>query len=264
MATILDQIVEIRHGQLSREKENIPVKEILKYIKNINDESTSFYGSLINAKKGLGIIAEVKKASPSKGVIKQDFNHLDTAKSYAGAEVEAMSVLTEEHYFQGSNKYLQEIHNNFPNIPLLRKDFLVDEYQIYHAKVLGASAVLLIASLLSGKELRKFYDIAKELGLDSLVEVHDKDETLKVLDALGEDLKILGINNRNLKTFKTDIGHTEEIIEFAKAPVTISESGINTREDVQRLRKCNVNGILVGESLMRSDNIGEKINELRG
>lgn len=209
----------------------------------------SFYKAL--AKEGLSIIGEVKKASPSKGIIKDDFNPLEIAKAYETV-VDAISVLTEEDYFLGKDEYLQVI-SEAVKLPTLCKDFIVTKEQIYHAKQLGASAVLLIVAILSDKELFEFIQTAKKIELDALVEVHTKEEINR---ALLVGAQIIGINNRNLETFNTDIQTTLDLRPFIPEDrLVISESGIHTKEDIFRLKEANINGILVGESFMRADDI---------
>lgn len=265
---ILDKIVEARKVQLLKEKDALSIPEILKELDRRVKEPEfeyRFSKALKNPTGNIGIIAEVKKASPSKGLISEDFDPIKVAEKYYNAKVECASVLTEENYFLGNNGYLEKIHFTFPDLPILRKDFLFDEYQIYHAKYLGTSAILLIAAILSEKQLTQFHKIATELGMDALVEVHDKDELNKVLNSVGGDLKLLGINNRDLKSFNTNISNTEKLIKYVPSDVfVVSESGIKTRADVQRLEECGAGAVLVGETLMRSKCVEEKINELSG
>lgn len=265
---ILDKIVEKRKHQLLNEKEAVSIPVILKELdRRVKDSEYDYLFSkaLQNPAGKIGIIAEVKKASPSKGVIKEEFDPLKIADKYYNAQVECLSVLTEENYFLGNNGFAEKIHYTYPKLPILRKDFIFDEYQIYHAKYIGASAILLIAAILSESQLTQFHKLANQLGMDTLVEVHDKDELSKVLESIGSDLKLLGINNRDLKTFNTDISNTENLIKHVPDNVlVVSESGIKTRTDVQRLEECGVGAILVGETLMRANCVEEKVNELRG
>lgn len=215
----------------------------------INKTRPSFYEAL--AKEGLSIIGEVKKASPSKGIIKDDFKPLEIAKAYEGA-VDAISVLTEEDFFLGHDQYLKEISETV-KLPTLCKDFIIYKEQIYNAKALGASAVLLIVAILSDLELLEFIQAAKELNLDALVEVHTKEELMR---ALNTDAQIIGINNRNLETFETDIQVTLELRRLIpEGKVVISESGIHNEEDIIKLKKAHIDGILVGESFMKAKDI---------
>ncbi|MDP4090862.1 MAG: indole-3-glycerol phosphate synthase TrpC [Bacillota bacterium] len=215
----------------------------------------AFTGSLI------GVIGEIKKASPSKGIIVENFNHLEIADLYEELKVDAVSVLTEEDFFQGRLSYLKDVKERVSR-PVLRKDFIVDEMQLYEARAYGADAVLLIAAVLKDK-LGYYYNLTKELGLHSLVEVHDEEE---LEDALIVGAGIIGINNRNLKTFKVDIETTERLIgRIPGDRIVISESGIESFEDVKRLRTAGVRGLLIGESFMRRlDNKQDMKNFLDG
>ena len=209
---------------------------------------------------GVAIIAEVKKASPSAGIIAADFNPLSQAREYARGGAHALSVLTDEKYFHGHLSYLKQIREQV-DLPLLRKDFIVHELQVYESVVAGADAILLIVASLDDATLRKLYDVAKACQLDVLVEVHDLPEMERALE-LGADM--IGINNRNLKTFEVDLATTEALSEeIPNDTVAISESGIRTVEDVRRVRACGVNAVLVGETLMRAKNVPEKLRELR-
>ena len=207
----------------------------------------------------VSIIAEVKKASPSAGVITADFNPLSQAREYARGGAHALSVLTDEKYFQGHLTYLRQIREQV-ELPLLRKDFIIHELQVYESVIAGADCILLIVASLDDPTLRKLYDIAKTCQLDVLVEVHDLPEMERALE-LGADM--IGINNRNLKTFQVDLATTETLAEeIPNDTVAISESGIKTGEDVQRVRASGINAILVGETLMRAKNVPEKMREL--
>lgn len=219
-----------------------------------------FLGALTG--EGIALIAEVKKASPSKGVIRADFDPERIAAAYAENGAAALSVLTDEAYFQGSDAYLG-LAKKAAGLPALRKDFTVDAYQIYEARCIGADAVLLIAALMDGGQLQDFLGLATEdLGLTALVEVH----TAAELDAaLRVGPHLVGINNRDLKTFKTDLDTTFELLpRIGDGIATVSESGINHREDVQRLEEAGVDAILVGEALMREADIGAKTRQLLG
>lgn len=213
------------------------------------------------AKEGMSFICEVKKASPSKGLIAADFPYLEIAKEYEAAGASAISVLTEQSYFLGKDAYLQEIVANV-KLPVLRKDFTIDAYQIYEAKVLGASAVLLICALLKDEKLKKFLEIAHEVGLDALVEAHDEEEVQRALAAGAE---IIGVNNRDLKTFTVDINNSARLRRLVpKEVLFVSESGIQTGEDVKKLCDMGVNAVLIGETLMRSPDKAGMLKELAG
>lgn len=208
----------------------------------------------------IAIIAEVKKASPSKGLIAEDFDYIEIAKEYEQAGASAISVLTEPYFFQGSNDFLHEISQNV-NIPLLRKDFTIDEYMIWEAKSLGASAILLIVSILDDAQLKEYLDLAHELGLSAIVETHDADEIRAAIDAGAQ---IIGVNNRNLADFTVDINNSINLRSLVSEDITfISESGIKTKEDVTRLKENNVDAVLIGETLMRSDDKKSMIYELK-
>lgn len=209
----------------------------------------------------MSFICEVKKASPSKGIIAQDFPYTDIAREYEAAGAAAISVLTEPYYFMGSNDYLKEISKQV-SIPLLRKDFTIDEYMIYEAKTLGASAVLLICSILSDEELKKFLNLAHELGMSALVEAHDETEIKRALSA---GAGIIGVNNRDLKTFKVDIMNSIRLRKLVPDDVIyVSESGIKTPEDVKRLKDNGTNAVLIGETFMRSPEKSAELARLRG
>ncbi|MBO5560534.1 MAG: indole-3-glycerol phosphate synthase TrpC, partial [Firmicutes bacterium] len=211
------------------------------------------------AKQGLSFICEVKKASPSKGIIAEDFDYLSIAKEYENAGAAAISCLTEPFWFKGSDRYLEEISKNV-SIPVLRKDFTVDEYMIYRAKILGADAVLLICAVLSPSQLKEYCDIAAGLGLSALVEAHDENEIGMALDAKAE---IIGVNNRNLKDFTVDINNSINLRKLVPPEVIyVSESGMKTNEDIAKLYKNGVNAVLIGETLMRSDNKKEMLAQL--
>lgn len=207
----------------------------------------------------VAVIAEVKKASPSAGIIAADFNPLSQAREYARGGAHALSVLTDEKYFHGHLSYLKQIREQV-DLPLLRKDFIIHELQIFESVIAGADAVLLIVASLDEGSLLRLYHQAKSCQLDVLVEVHDLEEMDRALD-LGAD--IIGINNRNLKTFQVNLATTETLAEeIPNDTVAISESGIKTGEDVRRVRACGINAVLVGETLMRAKNVPEKLAEL--
>jgi len=256
---ILDEIICKKKKFIEIEKMVMPQKQLFSQIKDKRNPLD--LKEAIKNKKGLSIIAEVKRASPSKGILREDFNPLEIAKIYQQSKVEAISVLTEEFFFQGSHKYLSQIREK-TNIPLLRKDFIIDAYQIYQSKVLGADGILLIVAALDRKELDLFQRIAKDIGLQCLVEIHDQEE-LEIALEVGSE--IIGINNRNLKTFETTLETTVKLIEkIPRGKTIISESGIHGREQIQYLESLGIDGVLVGEAFMRANSIEEKIRELRG
>lgn len=249
--SILNEIAVRTKERIAEEKFKVPLRELISQ-QNSNlakhaEEKISFLEAL--KKPGMSYICEVKKASPSKGLIAPDFPYLDIAKEYEQAGVSAISCLTEPFYFQGADRYLQEI-SQAVNIPVLRKDFTVDEYMIYQAKAFGASAVLLICAILDNSQLKAFGELAQELGLDALVEAHDQWEVDRALN-LGA--KIVGVNNRNLHDFTVDMGNSIRLRNMAPADtVFVSESGIKTAEDIRILYENQVDAVLIGETLMRS------------
>ena len=207
----------------------------------------------------VAVIAEVKKASPSAGIITENFNPLSQAREYARGGAHALSILTDEKYFHGHLAHLKQVREQV-ELPLLRKDFIVHELQVYESVVAGADAILLIVASLDDTTLHRLYDLAKTCQLDVLVEVHDLPEMERALE-LGADL--IGINNRNLKTFQVDLATTEALAEeIPNDTVGVSESGIKTAEDVRRVRACGINAVLVGETLMRAPNVPAKLAEL--
>ena len=211
-------------------------------------------------REGLSIISEVKKASPSKGVIAEDFPYLEIATTYEEAGADAISCLTEPDRFRGSDEYLKDIVKKV-SIPVLRKDFTVDPYMIYQAKLMGASAVLLIAAILSDEELKSYFDIADRLGLSCLFEAHDAEEVKRCLAA---GARILGVNNRNLKDFSVDITNSVRLREMVPSDIIfVSESGIEKPEDVKILKENGTDAVLIGEMLMRSSDKKSLIAELK-
>lgn len=218
----------------------------------------SFLEALKNP--GIGFICEVKKASPSKGVIADDFPYLDIAAEYENAGASAISCLTEPFYFQGKNDYLDEI-SSAVNIPVLRKDFTVDEYMIYEAKNLGASAILLICAILSPSQLQEYRLIAQELGMDALVETHSEQE---VEMALNSGAQIIGVNNRDLRTFAVDVNNSLRLREMVPQDIAfVSESGIRTAQDIAKLAQNGTDAVLIGETLMRAPDKKKMLEELK-
>lgn len=256
---ILDTIIAHKQKELKIEQELVSLADLKS--KWVNLPPTKDFGRAIAHPANINLIAEVKKKSPSKGIIREDFNPIEIAETYAKNGAAAVSVLTDVRFFDGSLDYLSSIRQ-VADVPLLRKDFTIDPYHIYQARVAGADAVLLIAAVLTQEELREFMDIATSLSLASLVEVHTEGELQVALDVGAE---IIGINNRNLHTFHTDLATTFKLREsIPTGKVVVSESGIYTRADVESLREAGVNAILVGESLMRSPDIGEQVRKLIG
>ena len=250
MKNILEEIAARTRERIAKEKTCISVSELENRIQEVNKnarQKITFLQAL--QKDGMSYICEVKKASPSKGLIALDFPYLAIAKEYEQAGASAISCLTEPFYFQGADQYLREI-SAAVQIPVLRKDFTVDEYMIYQAKSLGASAVLLICAILDDGELRAYRQLAKELGLDALVEAHDEYEVDRALN-LGAE--IVGVNNRDLRTFQVDMNNSIRLRKMAPDNVVfVSESGIRTSEDIRLLYENKVDAVLIGETLMRS------------
>lgn len=256
---ILDTIIAHKQKELQTDQEQMPLAELKSKVANL--PPTKDFQAAIGQPDNINLIAEVKKKSPSKGVIREDFDPIEIAKTYAKNGAAAVSVLTDVRFFDGSLDYLKSIRQTI-DVPLLRKDFTIDPYHIYQARVAGADAVLLIVAVLSPEKLREFIDIAASFSLASLVEVHTVAELEIALDVGAE---IIGINNRDLRTFDTDLATTFKLRELIPADkVVVSESGIYTRADVESLCEAGVNAILVGESLIRSPDIGEQVRELIG
>lgn len=253
----LQQILGYKKIKIEEDKKRVPADELFRQIDQANKPMNATERLL---SEEMDIIAEVKKASPSKGLIKEDFDPIEIAKEYEKNNVSAISVLTEDKFFQGKNEYLQKIKKAV-TIPVLRKDFIIDPYQIIESRVLGADIILLIAAILKEEEIIEFSRIARELDLQILMEIHEESEIER---ALKGEPDIIGINNRDLKSFHTDIKNTEALIKLLpKNKPIISESGIDTKEDMSYLKNIGAKGVLIGESLMRSDSITEKIKELR-
>lgn len=250
---------------LNTKKEEVAKLKKLYSINSFKDmeffhkQSLSFYNNAKNS-KGISIIAEIKKASPSKGVIREDFNHLDIAKSYFSQAVNGVSILTDKNYFQGDINYLNEIAK-IKQAPLLRKDFIIDAIQIYEAKANGADLILLICEALSKEEIRDLTGIANEIDLEVLLELHSISQLDKINFGVN---KIIGVNNRNLESFKVDLSVTQNISGYLPNHVLlVSESGLSKKEDIDYIRDASANAILVGEYLMKSDNIAAKLAELK-
>lgn len=257
---ILDELADLARQRVADLKEEIPLEEIRDRAETFK-RNTGFPFEKALQTDDIAFICEVKKASPSKGIIAEDFPFLEIAKDYEKAGAAAISCLTEPYKFLGSGKYLRRIAAEV-KIPVLRKDFTVDEYMIYEAKVLGASAVLLICSILSEKQLAEYLEITHSLGMSALVEAHDEAEIKTAVD-IGA--KIIGVNNRNLKDFSVDTGNSARLRELVPPDrIFVSESGIQTAEDVQNLREIGVNAVLIGETLMRAPDKAAKLAELRG
>ena len=260
---ILEEIAAHTKERIELQKKALPLSEIIKSAEQIckSGEVSSFTFEAALRGDDIAFICEVKRASPSKGIISEDFPYLDIAMEYEAAGASAISVLTEPRYFKGSNAYLREIADAV-SIPLIRKDFTVDSYMIYEAKLLGASAVLLICAILDKDTLAEYISIANSLGLSALVEAHTEAE---VEMALSAGARIVGVNNRNLKTFEVDIKLSERLRKMVPSDIIfVSESGIRCGEDIKALRENGVDAVLVGETLMRSSDKKAALDALRG
>ena len=256
---ILDEIVEKRKIQLEREKAAADFETVKKAAERLDRRCIRFKSALAKPNK-LSIISEVKKASPSKGLIQPNFDPVKIAKEYETCGADAVSCLTEEHYFQGSSEYFKAIRQAI-GLPMIRKDFIIDEYQIYEARLMGADAILLIAAVLDDEKLKRFGDTARSLGLDILAETHDESELERVL---ALDFDIIGINNRNLKTFEVTLETTVRLAGMIpEGKVIVSESGIKDNTDMKTVRDYGADAVLIGETLMRSGNIGATLTALR-
>lgn len=255
--TILDELAEYAAFRVKEAKEKLPVGE-LKRMAESTPVAPSF-GEVLR-RPGISFICECKKASPSKGLIEPDFDYMKIAADYEKAGADAISVLTEPKWFLGSDRYLREIAKSVA-LPCLRKDFTVDEYMIYEAKALGASAVLLICAILDEGRLRDYLALSESLGLDALVEAHDEKE-VEMAQACGAS--IIGINNRNLKDFSVDPGNTKRLRSLvSEDKLLVAESGVQNAADVAVLKGAGVDAILIGEAMMRADDKSKKLAELR-
>ena len=262
--TILRKIVQRKHQEIIERKAHTPLSnlEIAVVAANAHNPARGFAKALQHKVRmsQAGVIAEIKKASPSKGVLREHFVPADIARSYELGGAACLSVLTDRDFFQGHEDYLVAARAAC-SLPVIRKDFLVDPYQVYEARVMGADCVLLIAACLSGPALRELDQLARDLGLDVLVEVHNRAELELALEYSNSEL--LGINNRNLHTFELDLANTFDLLDSIPADrFIVTESGIHSREDVAAMRAKNVHAFLVGEAFMRAANPGEKLAEL--
>lgn len=257
--TILDQLTGCARERTVQAKLRISLEELKQQALSLPKGNFTFEKAI--KKPGLSFICECKKASPSKGIIAQEFPYLQIAKDYEAAGADCISVLTEPKWFLGSDQYLKKIADAV-SVPCLRKDFTVDEYMIYEAKVLGASAVLLICSILSEEQIKEYISICDELGLSALVEAHDECE---VRMALNAGARMIGVNNRNLKGFSVDTGNSGRFRRLIPRDVLfISESGVSSAEDVRKPCEIGADAVLIGETLMRAENKAAKLAELRG
>lgn len=258
---ILEKIAEKTRERVEEEKRKVPLDVLKEKIgeRKGGELEQTFLKALRS--EGMSYICEVKKASPSKGLIAPDFPYVEIAKEYEAAGAAAISCLTEPFYFQGADRYLEEI-TQAVQIPVLRKDFTIDEYMVYQAKALGASAILLICAILDNHELRYYRELCEELGMDALVEAHDEQEVER---ALQTGAKIVGVNNRDLRTFQVDVKNSIRLRSLAPREIVfVSESGIRTAQDIEKLYENQVDAVLIGETLMRSPDKEAALRELNG
>ncbi len=258
---IIKRIAADKRMQVAQEKKEISYEKLKEMAMAAKSSLPDFIFEETLQKDGVSFICEVKKASPSRGIISKDFPYMDIAREYERAGADCISVLTESKYFLGNDRYLSDIRKAV-NLPIIRKDFIVDTYQIYQAKVIGANAVLLICSLMNVEFLEECIGTCNKLGISALVEVHSEDE---VQMAIRAGARMIGVNNRNLKDFSVDVHNSIRLRKLVpKEMVFIAESGIRTRDDIKALEKEGVNAVLVGESLMQSESKEQKLKELKG
>ena len=255
---ILDKIIASTKVRVAQAKEKVSPSELIKKLEKNKLKEPQFKNDLMSL-DDVSIIAEIKKASPSKGLIRPDFDHMQIAEEYSKCNIQAMSVLTEPEYFKGDIKFVSDIKSKF-SVPILRKDFIVDEYQIYEAKIAGADAILLIMAALTDAEYKKFHSVADKLGLDVLVETHNVEEVKRSV----EYGTIIGVNNRNLQTFEEDITTCERLLPLIpEGKVKVAESAVRTHADFKYLRSLHFDAALIGEAFMRERDIKKAVNNLR-
>ncbi len=259
MSNVLEKIVDYKIQEIEQSKKKCSFSELESQLAQASPVHP--FVDQLQAANPMGMIAEVKKASPSAGIIRADFDPVKIAQIYEQSGASCISVLTDEHFFQGHLDYLKLIRQSV-NIPLLRKDFILDRYQVLEARIAGADCILLIAECLSADQMRDLHTYAIELGMDTLIEIYEPKNLQSVLELSP---KLMGINNRNLKTFVTDLEHSIQLsLQVPDSTLLVSESGIRSREDVLRLQEAGIKAILVGETLMKADPIGGKVHELLG
>lgn len=254
---ILSRIIEEKRRAVEEAKRLKPLEDLIRETRNICIKST--FKKNISRPHHMNLIAEIKKASPSKGILRGDFNPVKIAITYQANGASAVSVLTDERFFEGRLEYIKRVKENI-SLPVLRKDFFIDEYQIYETVAAGGDAIILICEILSTDEIIKFRELASSLGLDCLVEIHNEEDLEK---ALASGANIIGINNRDLHTFRVDIGATQKLVRLIpKEKIIVSESGIKSYEDVMFLKSLGVNAVLIGEAFMEADDIAAKMREI--
>lgn len=257
---ILKKIIHRKHEEIAERSQRIDIDE-LQTLAAKADTTRGFVNAIEQkiAQGKAGVIAEIKKASPSKGVLRENFVPAEIARSYAQAGAACLSVLTDVNFFQGSDEYLKQARAACP-LPVIRKDFIIDPYQIFEARAMGADCILLIVSALQDEQMAELCKLATDLGMDVLIEVHDKQELLR---ALPLNMKLVGINNRNLRTFDVSLHTTLDLLDIIpEGRIVVTESGIHTTDDVALMQQHNVNAFLVGEAFMRADNPGRQLQKL--
>ncbi len=266
MNDMLSQIVADKREELKARQSRMSLEDV-KHAAKGTPNPRNFFTAMMRPRGQLRVIAEIKRASPSAGLIREDFDPVALARSYHESGAAAISCLTDEKYFQGSLDYIARIKEAVP-LPVLRKDFIIDVYQVYESRAAGADAILLIAECLGEAELLDLVILATRLKLTSLIEVHEVESLLKIRPHIGfphPAYTLLGINNRNLKTMTTDLNHTLRMLEMVEDPeIVVSESGIKTHDDIIRLQQAGIHRVLVGEHLMRQPDVGHALRELMG
>ncbi len=254
---ILSKIIQEKRKEVEETKKRLQLKDLIERVSKLYIKSA--FKRNISRGHHINLIAELKKASPLRGIIRGNFNHIQIALTYQAQGASALSVLTDERFFDGKLEHLKDIKGRV-TIPILRKDFIIDEYQIYESVLYGADAILLIADILTPQEMKKFLSLTKKLGMDALCEVHNEEDIQKSIEA---GASIIGINNRDLHSFKVDLETTQRLIRFIpESKVRISESGIKTYEDVMFMKSLGINAVLIGEAFMEADDIAAKIREI--
>ena len=254
---IISKIIEEKRRVIEEAKRVRPMDELIKEAKNACVKSS--FRKNVSRPHHINLIAEIKKTSPSKGILRGDFNPSKIAVTYQASGASAISVLTDERFFEGKLEYIKKIKESV-SLPVLRKDFIIDEYQIYETAVAGADALLLITELLSSNEIVGFHELATSLGLDVLTEVHNEEDVEK---AIAADASIIGINNRDLHTFRVDLSVTQKLIRLLpQNKIKVAESGIRSHEDVMFLKSLGVNAVLIGEAFMEAQDIASKVREI--
>jgi len=266
LANILEEIVKHKRQEVAEARSRVPLEQLQAQAQDAA-YPRNFFKAVTRGNGGMNVIAEIKRASPSAGLIREDFDPVLLAQAYHRGGAAALSCLTDSHYFQGDLAYLDQVKSATP-LPVLRKDFIIDPYQVYESRVYGADAILLIAECLGEGELIDLLILASQLQLTALIEVHEMDSLLKVRPHIGfphAGYSLLGINNRDLRTMKTDLNHTLRLLDMVEDPsILVSESGIHSREDVQRLEQAGIRSILVGEHLMKQPDVEQALRELIG